>query len=56
MPMPLDLAAFLSTLTIALRITTRHGRAMLAVLRSWFSQRRRALLLLRLASSMLRLG
>jgi hypothetical protein len=55
MPMPVDLAAFLSALTVALRVATRHGRAMFAVLRSWFSQRRRAMVLLRLASSMLRL-
>ena len=55
MPMQLDLAAFLSALTIALRLTTRHGRAMLAVLGSWFDQRRRAQVLLRLASGMLRL-
>ena len=39
MPMQLDLAAFLSMLTIALRLTTRHGRAMLAVLGTWFDQR-----------------
>ena len=55
MPTPFDLAAFLSMLTVALRVATRHGRAMLAVLRSWFNQRRRAMILLRLASSMLRL-
>jgi hypothetical protein len=55
MPTPFDLAAFLSILTVALRVTLRHGRDLLAVLRLWFSQRRRAMLLLRLASSMLRL-
>jgi len=55
MPMQLDLAAFLSALTVALRLTIRHGRELMAVLRSWFDQRRRAQILLRLASSMLRL-
>jgi hypothetical protein len=55
MPMPFDLAVFLSMLTVAVRVTMRYGRALFAVLRSWFNQRRRAMILLRLAASMLRL-
>jgi hypothetical protein len=55
MPMQFDLAAFLSLLTISLRLAMRHGRELMAVLRSWFNQRRRAYVLLRLAFGMLRL-
>jgi hypothetical protein len=55
MPMQFDLAVFLSMLIAALRVATRHGRELMAVLRSWFDQRRRAQILLRLASGMLRL-
>ncbi|MBV9326565.1 MAG: hypothetical protein JO352_22615 [Chloroflexi bacterium] len=55
LPMQLDLAALLSMLTITLRVAMRHGQSLLAVVRSWFNQRRRAQILLRLASGMLRL-
>ena len=55
MPMQFDLAAWLSVLAVTLRVGARHGRALLAVLGSWFDQRRRAQILLRLAAGMLRL-
>jgi hypothetical protein len=55
MPMQFDLAAWLSVLALTLQVGARHGRVLLAVVGSWFDQRRRAQILLRLASGMLRL-